>query len=188
LFRNGNKGILDVALELGLTQEQSEKYCAEYLKMRRKDQLLSLFYANEEKIQSLLTLQEALNDQGISEDDYETLIAKIKYKEPQEWQKQVLQTEIKNLIAQEFEIKSNIMKAQIMHANIQRQCREERETLELLSREREELHRKNKEFQRRIERAIRGDTGPLLEGVRYQRFTFDRATFCIFGVLCARST
>lgn len=180
LFHNENKRILDVALELGLVQEQAEKYYVEYLKMRGKDQLLSLFYANEEKIQPLLTLQEALNVEGISEEDYETLIAKIKYKEPPEWQKLVLDKEIKSLIAQESEIKSNIMKAQIMHANIERQCRKERETLQLLSREREELHRKNKEFKSRIERAIRGDTDPLLEAAREERFTFDRKRLSAF--------
>ncbi len=55
LFYYEGKDVLEVALELGLTQEQSEKYYLEYLKMRKKDRLVSLF-KDEEKLESLLML------------------------------------------------------------------------------------------------------------------------------------
>src|SRR6476619_1907174 len=57
LFHEG-KNILQVVLELGLPQEQTQKHYEEYLKMIRNDKVRNLYLDGEDKTQSLLNLQQ----------------------------------------------------------------------------------------------------------------------------------
>jgi len=77
LFHEG-KNILQVALELGLAQEQTQKHYEEYLKMIRNDKLRNLYLDGEDKIQNLLDQQQELCSNNIPQEDYIAFIPLIK--------------------------------------------------------------------------------------------------------------
>jgi hypothetical protein len=178
LFHDG-KGVFEVALELGLTQEQSEKYYTEYLKMTKKDNLLYLFN-NEEKLGKLMNLQQCLTDENIPEEEYQSMISKIKYKDPPEWQKAMLETQVRTLKYEIAVLKTDQAKRQMEISIMSRGYAEKSQIVQSLTSEAEALQSKNIQFRRLIEEAIKGELGPLVDAVHDERFSFVKAMLCAF--------
>lgn len=147
--------------------------------MRKKDRLVSLF-KDEEKLESLLMLQQSLTDKNIPEDEYQSLITRIRYKDPPEWQKRAFESEVSMLKCEISKLKSDNAKARIDLATINREYTEKIQTIPKLKEEYEALENKNKKFRSSIELLIKGNAGSLIEAIRDERFAFNKWSLSAF--------
>ena len=71
------KSNYEVAQALSLTEEQTRKFKEDYLKLIGLDKLEALYHLGDTKIQSILDLQAKLSSNGISEQEYISIIPEV---------------------------------------------------------------------------------------------------------------
>ncbi len=121
-----------------------------------------------------------MTDRNIPEDEYQSLINRIRYKDPPEWQKRAFETDVSMLKCEISKLKSDIAKAQIDLATISREYTEKIQTIPKLKEEYEALENKNKKFRNSIVLLIKGNAGPLIEAIRDERFAFNKWSLFAF--------
>lgn len=164
------KLILRVALRLGLTQEQIQRFYNEYLIMIRNDALRELYTRNPEQIQTLLDLAEALSDNNISPLEYLNTLQLVYEIGELRRQKNELQNDITALIAITDQLRSKEMELQKKLSFIDIQVRNEGENLNRLKQQAEEIDIKNS----KLEMALNGDAEPFLKHITSERMSYNK--------------
>lgn len=178
LFQEG-KNILQVALELGLPQEQAQKYYEDYLKMIRNDKLRNLYLQGEDKIQGFLNLQQELCSNNIPQEDYIAFIPMLKnvgqlrrYRNELINRTGQLESSCAFWEAKERKLRVNCSTAEM-------QIEEKQANLRILTNRQQDISRKITEFTTLLQEIIRGKAEPFLRAVSNEGLDFN--TEQVFG-------
>ena len=180
LFHEG-KNILQVALELGLPQEQTQKHYEEYLKMIRNDKLRNLYLEGEEKIQSLLNLQQELCSNNIPQEDYIAFIPMIKNVGQLKRYKDELVNTTRHLESSCVFWGTKERKLRVNCTTVEMQTEEKQANLRILTSREQAISRKITDYTTLLQETIRGKAGPFLRAVSNERLDFN--TEQVFGFL-----
>ena len=167
------KSNYEVAQALSLTEEQTRKFKEDYLKLIELDKLEALYHLGDTKIQSILDLQAALSSNGISEQEYISIIPEVGGKKKLQFELNTLDRNIADSKSSLYYYQSERDKSKLKKANLDGIA--EQKMIEIKEHELmiKQLCSKYERFKKSIEKALRGDMDPLLSGVIAERRAYD---------------
>jgi hypothetical protein len=181
------KSNYEVAQALSLTEEQTRKFKGDYLKLIGLDQLEALFHLGDTKIQSILDLQAALSSNGISEQEYISIIPEVGRKKQLQFENNTLERNRADLKSSLYYYQSEIDKSKQMKADLDASA--DQKLIEIREHELmdNQLHRKYEKLKKLIEKALRGHIDQLLSEVIAERRAYDREQLTEFLKSIARA-
>ena len=155
------KDILDVALTLGLTEEQALKFRIQFLRMIRHVELENLHNQPEEKIQALLALESGLSALDISVEQYLYFLAIIQDKEKYELERQKMANEIDQMALHQENLQRKVRESEQRCVSNEKAIYQEGIEVQALRQEKKELVYKNARIGKLIEKRLNeADEGP----------------------------
>ena len=112
------KSNYEVAQALSLTEEQTRKFKEDYLKLIGLDKLEALYHLSNTKIQSILDLQAALSSNGISEQEYISIIPEVGRKKKLQFELNTLDRNIADSKSSLYYYQSELVKSKLKTAHL----------------------------------------------------------------------
>ena len=172
MFKEG-KSNYEVAQALSLTEEQTRKFKEDYLKLIGLDKLEALYHLGDTKIQSILDLQDVLSSNGISEQEYISIIPEVGKKKKLHSEINIFDSKIAESKSSLYYYQSETGKSKQMKAHMDAIA--DQKAIEIREHELmiKQLLRKYERFKKSIEKALRGYIDQMLSEVIAERRAYD---------------
>ncbi|MFI5406194.1 MAG: hypothetical protein ACHQ1D_06740 [Nitrososphaerales archaeon] len=164
---DAKKDNLEVAIELGLTAEQTIEYKRDYLKLKQYDRLEGLYQLEPSKFESLFDLNEELSYSGIHHETYLNYIGDLDSKED-------LKKELGDFQNQHAILLTKVIDLHQEFRNLDSDCKAKKNKLDKLTSEENRLAIKILELHKAIKEAVNSENvKPLLELIRNERVVYN---------------